>query len=154
MRVAGFPACNLQLPTAQFRISKETFYDWLKKAAKLEKEGAAGRKQLTAEEAMLVEFSDAIKKAMAMAEVHDLELIQRAAKAGHWQAAAWRLERRYPQKWGRRIRAEISEPDDKPIQPGTEMVDLEKLTPEKLTQLQSILESAMSSEPAQTGNGC
>ena len=30
---------------------------------------------------MLIEFSDAIKKAMAMAEVHDLELIQRARQS-------------------------------------------------------------------------
>jgi hypothetical protein len=33
-------------------------------------------------------------------------------------------------------------------------IDLKKLPTEKLTQLQSILASAMSSEPAQTGNGC
>jgi hypothetical protein len=33
-------------------------------------------------------------------------------------------------------------------------IDLKKLSSEKLTQLQSILASAISSEPAQTGNGC
>jgi transposase len=44
---------------------------------------------------------EAIKKAEADAEVRDLELISKAAEE-QWQAAAWKLERKYPQRWGRR----------------------------------------------------
>lgn len=47
------------------------------------------------------EFSDAIKRAHAQAEVMLLALIDRAAQGGAWQAAAWRLERKFPDKWGR-----------------------------------------------------
>jgi transposase len=47
------------------------------------------------------EFCEAIKKAEADAEVRDLELISKAAEE-QWQAAAWKLERKYPQRWGRR----------------------------------------------------
>jgi hypothetical protein len=43
---------------------------------------------------------DAIKKASAEAEAKDLARIAAAADAGQWTAAAWRLERKYPQRWG------------------------------------------------------
>jgi hypothetical protein len=52
------------------------------------------------------EFCEAIKKAEADAEVHDLELISKAAE-NQWQAAAWKLERKYPAKWGRRDASKI-----------------------------------------------
>ena len=45
---------------------------------------------------------------MADASVGDLALITKAAQDGAWQAAAWKLERRNPSRWGRqRIEAEI-----------------------------------------------
>jgi transposase len=52
------------------------------------------------------EFSEALKGAEAKAELHWLEQIEAAAADGAWQAAAWRLERRYPARWGRRERVE------------------------------------------------
>lgn len=48
-------------------------------------------------------FYNAIKKAEADGEVKDLAYIEQAAQAGTWQAAAWRLERKYPDRWGRRV---------------------------------------------------
>ena len=47
------------------------------------------------------EFSTAIKKASAKAEIFLLSIIDNAAQSGIWQAAAWRLERKFPKKWGR-----------------------------------------------------
>ena len=45
---------------------------------------------------------------MADSQLADLALITQAAQKGSWQAAAWKLERRNPAKWGRqRIEAEI-----------------------------------------------
>lgn len=45
-------------------------------------------------------FADAVAQAEAEM-VHDaLEAIRRAAESGTWQAAAWLLERRYPQRFG------------------------------------------------------
>jgi hypothetical protein len=46
-----------------------------------------------------VRFVRAIKKAQAQAEVRNVALIQEAG-ARTWQAAAWFLERRHPQRWG------------------------------------------------------
>ena len=47
-------------------------------------------------------FCMAIKKAESMCDMRCLELINAAASEGRWQAAAWILERRWPQSWGRR----------------------------------------------------
>lgn len=54
------------------------------------------------------DFADAVKAAEGMAAVKWLALIDQAArgtddKAGQWQAAAWKLERRYPHDYGRQI---------------------------------------------------
>jgi transposase len=50
------------------------------------------------------EFCTALKRADAEAEIACLRTIKAAANAGDWKAAAWMLERRYPEKWGRRPR--------------------------------------------------
>jgi transposase len=49
----------------------------------------------------------AVKKAEAEAAVGWLATIERAAQTGIWQAAAWKLERRYPEQWGRRDRMSV-----------------------------------------------
>ena len=54
------------------------------------------------------EFSDAVKSAEAGAAVGWLEQIEQAAASGTWQAAAWKLERRYPEDWGRRERVDLN----------------------------------------------
>lgn len=69
-------------------ICKDTFYAWLKR-------GAAGEEPFKG-------FSDAVEKAAAEAEVRDLAVVDKAARGGTWQAAAWKLERRNPKAWGRR----------------------------------------------------
>ena len=40
---------------------------------------------------------------VAKADLRDLTVINKAANAGHWQAAAWYLERSDPKHWGRRV---------------------------------------------------
>lgn len=60
-------------------------------------------------------FALQVDEAMALAEVNDLAVIQRASQET-WSAAAWRLERRYPQRWSKKERTEISGPDGAPIQ--------------------------------------
>lgn len=49
------------------------------------------------------EFSDALKEAEGRAVVGWLAKIEKAATDGNWQAAAWKLERRYPHDYGRRV---------------------------------------------------
>jgi hypothetical protein len=69
-------------------IDHATFYRWLQK-------GEAGL-------APYREFYEGVKRAEARSVVGWLAKIEAAANAGHWQAAAWKLERRYPHVWGRR----------------------------------------------------
>jgi hypothetical protein len=77
-------------------VSKQAFYNWLKRGNR-EKEGIYRR------------FVDAIEKAMSESELTDILIVDKSAKGGQWQAAAWRLERRFPQRWGRRTEVSLDE---------------------------------------------
>lgn len=55
------------------------------------------------------EFCEAIKEAEGRAAVRWLTKIEQAASAGNWQAAAWKLERRYPQEYGRRLLVDVEQ---------------------------------------------
>src|SRR5262245_57764314 len=48
-------------------------------------------------------FAEQLKEAEGQAAVGWLALIEQAARDGSWQAAAWKLERRYPHVYGRRV---------------------------------------------------
>jgi hypothetical protein len=70
-------------------ISKVTLLDWLRR----------GARRQTPE---LAKFSTDFAMAETNAEVLALGFITKAAIRGQWQAAAWRLERKHPERWGRR----------------------------------------------------
>lgn len=121
-------------------INKSTFYDWLKRGARekqrLEKNPRAKIKK---SEAVYVEFSNAIEKALAQAEIRDVAIIGKAAES-NWQAAAWRLERKYPERWGRKDRIEHTGKDGGPIETSqTTKLDLSALSDEELTALENII---------------
>lgn len=80
-------------------VNKQTIYDWLR-------QGAA------ATTGPFREFSDAVGEALAHAEIVDLQNVAEAAKKGNWQAAAWRLERRNPSRWGRKDRVPVAPEDE------------------------------------------
>ena len=61
------------------------------------------KKGETAKSGPYYEFYKAIKEAEAKAVVKWSALIDKAANDGEWQAAAWKLERRYPHIYGRRV---------------------------------------------------
>jgi AcrR family transcriptional regulator len=82
-------------------ISHETFYQWLRNKP---------------------DFFEAIKEAEARGAVSRLAKIEKAASDGNWQAAAWLLERRYPQWYGRMVL-------------DVRNVDLSKLSDEELRKL-------------------
>lgn len=48
-------------------------------------------------------FAQALQDAEGEAAVKWLAKIEAAASDGNWQAAAWKLERRYPQDYGRHV---------------------------------------------------
>ena len=76
-------------------ISHDAFYHWLK-------QGEAGKSPYT-------EFYAAVKNAEGQAVVGWMALIDSAARNGNWQAAAWKLERRYPKDYGRQLVKEDGE---------------------------------------------
>lgn len=86
-------------------ITDRAGYYWMERGRKeLERrEGNVkeGTKRWLKEEPF-VQFLQAVKKADSHAEVKNVALIQKAANET-WQAAAWWLERRFPQKWGRKV---------------------------------------------------
>ena len=50
-----------------------------------------------------VAFLEELKRAEGIAALVWLGMIDQAAKDGNWQAAAWKLERRYPHMYGRNV---------------------------------------------------
>ena len=63
------------------------------------------------------EFSDAINNAEGVGAMIWLAKIERAASDGNWQAAAWKLERRYPHMYGRNVtQMEVTGKDGGPIE--------------------------------------
>jgi hypothetical protein len=87
-------------------VNKDTLYRWLRVAATDEATELHHK------------LSDALKRAMAASETRDLAVIDKAAQEGVWQAAAWRLERKHPDRWGRQSRVEVqhSGVEGKPIE--------------------------------------
>lgn len=53
------------------------------------------------------QFTDSIKKAVVEGEIRDLMRVDQAAVKS-WQAAAWKLERKHPERWSRKERVEHS----------------------------------------------
>lgn len=70
-------------------VTYETFNNWMKAGAE-------------AKSGQLFEFFHAVKKAEGAAAVGWLAVIEKAATET-WQAAAWKLERRYPREYGRQV---------------------------------------------------
>ncbi len=94
-------------------ISSPTYYSWLSR-------GGQG-------EEPFAELARAIEKAAAEAEARDFTLIGRHAEK-QWQAAAWRLERKLPQRYGRKDSLEVTGDEQKPISVTSARVDLGRLS--------------------------
>jgi len=80
-------------------IDESTWYRWLSEGEKAK----SGLKR---------EFYETIKKAEKDAIARNVALIQRAAQEGNWQAAAWWLERKYFEDWGRKDKVDLSADKD------------------------------------------
>lgn len=85
-------------------ITYETFNEWMK----------AGR--AAAAPNAFSEFSEAVDRANAEAQVFFAMNIKDAARGGDWRAAAWMLERRFPKDYGAVTKAELTGRDGAPIE--------------------------------------
>lgn len=81
-------------------ISDRTFYNWVKQGRQDQEDGknTAARR-----------FFEEVKRAEASAEASAIMGILRAGKK-QWQALAWYLERKYPDRWGQKKRGD--DPED------------------------------------------
>jgi len=80
-------------------IGEVTWYRWLR-------EGEIAKSGLKRQ------FWQAIKKAEKEAIIKNVAVIQKAAEEGNWQAAAWWLERRYYEDWGRKEKVDLAADKD------------------------------------------
>lgn len=115
-------------------IHESTWYRWMEEG----KEAKSGIKK---------EFCEAIKRAETTAEIRNVNLIQKAAEED-WRAAMTYLERKFPDRWGRKERVEAkiqhSGKDGGAIQM-EQTINLENLTDQELQVLEGIL--SKNSEP-------
>ena len=116
----------IETAAAYAGIRKATLHNWLRHGARQT-------------QGIYHAFSEAIEKALADAEARDVALIAKAAADGHWQAAAWRLERRFSDRWGRRetvhatVKGKLAH-----TQLDLGRVDLSRITNEELNALEQI----------------
>jgi hypothetical protein len=86
----------IETAAAAADIDKTTLYRWLRQGARASERSSLGR------------FYHAVKRASAESEARDVAIITNAAGQGFWQAAAWRLERKFPSRWGRRVSIDLA----------------------------------------------
>jgi len=102
----------IETTAALVGIHRDSIYEWLKRGnAEIERVSKSNRSRIRKKEEIFVEFTDTVKKAQAQAEAMLVGLIGQAAQK-NWTAAAWRLERKYPDKWGRTERNVATAQDD------------------------------------------
>ena len=88
-------------------ISDWTVHRWLREAAVLEAKG------VTSEQDIRVRFAIELDRARAQRAIEALERIRDAAKnPQNWTAAAWYLERTYPEHYGKQDRKAIDWRDE------------------------------------------
>lgn len=84
-------------------VSYNTFNSWMLRACVELERLEYPHAQRNKDEDLYVSFYEAVKDAEGRAVVGWLGKIERSANDGNWQAAAWKLERRYPRDYGRTV---------------------------------------------------
>lgn len=81
------------------------------------------------------DFAQAVHKAEGEAEARGVQQVALAAANGDTSAAKWKLERRYPERWGAKVQLEVKE------QLGRELIERlrEKLDPGAFARVAEIL---------------
>lgn len=97
LRVGAYP----ETAAAAAGVARKTYLSWLQRGAAAIAKRDAGH-PLTESERLHASLVERTQQALAEAEIRDLERIDAAAARGIWQAAAWRLERRWPQRYAQR----------------------------------------------------
>lgn len=124
-------------------VSRQSFYRWMREGRDVERALETGRvteDALSEMESLTLTLARSVEHALAESEVRDLALIGRAA-TDNWTAAAWRLERKYPERYGKRVA--VANADGQPFRvQATPMFDPSKLTDDELDTLIELLGKA------------
>lgn len=121
--VHGDVACRV------FGIQATTFRYWCEKAVDDMVKGI--------QDSIFVRFIRALDIADAMDEATDIQLVTLGVK--HWQALAWKRERKSGVRWGQKIQMAIGGIEGMPIQ--TTIVDRAAVSTEKGAEILAILEA-------------
>lgn len=128
--------------TQYLGIHQSTWYNWMQEG----EEAKTGLKR---------EFFERIKKAESFAEIKNVQQIQKASE-DNWQASAWYLERKFPERWGKRDKYSLEHTgkDGDPIETShTEEIDLSKITDKELEQLENIITKTTDNRTDKEGEG-
>jgi transposase-like protein len=109
-------------------IGRTTYYDWMKKAEESTRANKYTR------------FHDAVRQAKAWSEARLVAMINKHAEK-IWQAAAWMLERKYPERWGR---------NRKVSKPAKEEPKFTKMSPEEKEIFKRVLDEFAKPRPPQS----
>lgn len=120
-------------------VPKSTFFSWMK----------AGTQQ-PEENPLQAKLLEAVERAQAEAEARDVKRLDLAAE-DDWRAVAWRLERRFPRKWGHLERMELTGMGGGPVETTqTARLDLTKLSNEELELMEKLLTKAKPTDTTET----
>ena len=89
---------SLEVAARAAGVARRTLQRWLAAGEEAEAAAEAGSK-LSAREQAYLDLREAAAEARARAQVRALASIQKAAVGGSWQAAAWFLERVFPEEY-------------------------------------------------------
>jgi len=122
-------------------VNRRTVQRWIARGRRLE--DAADWTQYTEEDRRYLDFHRAVRKARATAETSDLRKVGSGTTATglpDWRAAAWRLERRNPERWAKRSKLELGPP---PELIGREDLDYDKMDDAQLDALIEGIEAGL-----------
>ncbi len=91
-------------------VSYDTFNDWCNKGKAAQKQAEQGT-PIPPDQEIFFQFYQALLKAEGDAVLGWLAKIEKEANEGNWQAAAWKLERRYPRDYSRNVQEIVGEED-------------------------------------------
>jgi len=80
------------------RLARSTIYEWLKKGREIQV-NLDESSELSEYERALLDFLEQFMRARVTPEIKALEIISSSIENGSWRAAAWILERRFPERW-------------------------------------------------------
>jgi len=92
----------IETAAAYVGVAPSTLRLWLQRGRRAGEMDPSVRNE---EDEMYLRFTQGVENAQAQAEVDDIKFIRGSPE---WTARAWRLERRFPEKYGRRERVDMN----------------------------------------------